>query len=356
MTYIGLNIFCLTFRVASLPAAALRAGDLALLNQFPLILHFAPILFADYRILVLRIHSAAGFMSLSHILLHVVSFIAGRGDFNFNKHLYAYSAVVSACFVVLLSLPSLRRVAYELFLWIHRLLATVFIVGVCFHLLNSGKLRFRYFIAYLGLLTASVLIRLSMAVYRNMKWGELCTRAIISDAHGFVHITLSLPRPCEIDAGQYVLLCVPRVSLLSFAQSHPFVVASWAEVGQNSIELIIQPRRGFTGKLLRHCRRQGGQSVQRRAFITGPHGTNVAVNDYRTVLLVASGPGVIAMLPYLRKVIHGYYYRKGCTRRVHLIWMIQQIELVAAAQPFLNEFLDDDTLGESYVSFARTPS
>ena len=91
MTYIGLNIFCLTFRVASLPAAALRAGDLALLNQFPLILHFAPILFADYRILVLRIHSAAGFMSLSHILLHVVSFIAGRGDFNFNKHLYAYS-------------------------------------------------------------------------------------------------------------------------------------------------------------------------------------------------------------------------------------------------------------------------
>lgn len=243
----------------------------------------------------------------------------------------------------------------------------VFVVGVYYHLLHAGKLQFICFVSYLGLLAGSALFRLIMVLYRNLKWGEPSTRAIISsDAHGFVYISISLPRPCEIEAGQYVFLCIPRVGLLSFSQLHPFVVVSWAEVGQSSIELIIQPRRGFTENLLRHYRRHGGQSLQRRAFITGPHGTNAAVGDYRTVLLVASGPGVIAMFPYLRKIIHGYYYRKGRTHRVHLVWAIQQIgmpsslvyhhgtnfsqELQAAAQPFLNEILNDDTIGESYVS------
>lgn len=98
MVYIGLNIFCLTFRVASLPSAALRAGDLALLNQFPLILHVTPILFADHRNLVLRVHSVASFMCLSHIVFHVLPFIMGRGNFNFKENLYAYSVRIPSIF------------------------------------------------------------------------------------------------------------------------------------------------------------------------------------------------------------------------------------------------------------------
>lgn len=207
----------------------------------------------------------------------------------------------------------------------HRLLALIFVIGVCQHLLPTTNTQFRVFVSYLGALVGFGLIRAITTLHQNIKWGEQSTRAILNDRHGVTHVRLHMPRPMKIDAGQYILLWVPRVSVSAPTQVHPFVVVSWAEVEQNSIEIIVRSRRGFSERLSRHCQRYGGRNIQRRALLSGPHGISIPVWDYRAVLLIASGSGVAAVLPYLTKLIHGYYFGKGCTRRVHLIWQIQDL-------------------------------
>ncbi|KAH7356445.1 hypothetical protein BKA65DRAFT_474262 [Rhexocercosporidium sp. MPI-PUGE-AT-0058] len=39
--------------------------------------------------------------------------------------------------------------------------------------------------------------------------------------------------------------------------------------------------------------------------------------------MIASGFGIAAQLPYLKRLIHSYNAREVCARRIHLIWQIE---------------------------------
>lgn len=102
------------------------------------------------------------------------------------------------------------------------------------------------------------------------------------------------------------------------------------------------------------------------ATVTGPHGISEPVNQYESVLLIASGSGIATVIPYLRKLIHSYNqtstYR---TRQVHLVWQVQtlgeqaprvlfhlliEVDMAVAAESSMNSLLKDDTLADGYVS------
>jgi NAD(P)H-flavin reductase len=136
---------------------------------------------------------------------------------------------------------------------------------------------------------------------------------------------MTMSRPIEVKAGKYTNLWIPTVSFWSFLQSHPFVVTSWADGKQDTLELFIQPRRGLTRELFSHGTLDKSVSVPRLALFSGPHGISVPVGEYETVLMVATGFGIAAQLPYLRKLIHGYNTCKARTRRVHLVWQLQNL-------------------------------
>ena len=42
------------------------------------------------------------------------------------------------------------------------------------------------------------------------------------------------------------------------------------------------------------------------ALFTGPHGVSAPLGEFERVLMVASGFGIVAQLPYLRQLIRGY--------------------------------------------------
>ncbi|PVH68895.1 hypothetical protein DL98DRAFT_191735 [Cadophora sp. DSE1049] len=65
--------------------------------------------------------------------------------------------------------------------------------------------------------------------------------------------------------------------------------------------------------------------------------------------MVATGFGIAALLSYLRELIHGYQTCKTGTRRVHLVWQLQSLDICVAAEPLLNDALDEDTLDDSYI-------
>jgi FAD-binding domain/Ferric reductase NAD binding domain len=152
--------------------------------------------------------------------------------------------------------------------------------------------------------------------------GRSYPQVSISHINDIVKIRLALSRPLEVEAGQHIELWAPAANFWSFWQSHPFVVTSWSEGPQNTLDLFIEPRRGFTQKLLQYSK---SNHSPRLAPFSGPHGTSAPVRDYKTVLMVASGFGIAAQLPYLRQLIYGYNACKTRTRRVHLVWQVETL-------------------------------
>ena len=162
-----------------------------------------------------------------------------------------------------------------------------------------------------------------MIFYRNGFFRSGRAQACLTHVHGAVRLRIQCSKPLKIEAGQYINLWMPSVSFWSFLQSHPFVVISWAEKPQDYLDLFIEPRRGLTRELLYHAK--SGQAMQTLVLFSGPHGKSVCMDGCENILMVASGFGIAAQLPYLKRLIHGYNSRRLRARRVHLVWQVRDI-------------------------------
>ncbi|CZR67978.1 uncharacterized protein PAC_17877 [Phialocephala subalpina] len=123
--------------------------------------------------------------------------------------------------------------------------------------------------------------------------------AHITHEYGAVKVRIQLQKPLDVKAGQAINLWMwmPSVSFWSFLQSHPFVVISWAEKPQDHLDLFIEPRRGLTRELLYHAK--SGHTMNPWVLFNGPHGKSIPIEDCENILIVASGFGIAAHLPYL---------------------------------------------------------
>lgn len=121
-----------------------------------------------------------------------------------------------------------------------------------------------------------------------------------------------------------------------------FTTIVWSKTSWNCVE----PRRGLTRELLYHAQagERGGAFGSRWVLFSGPHGISAPVGEYESILLVGTGFGMAALLPYLQELIHGYQTRKVCTRRIRVIWQVRHIETALVMQPLLNNALKGDNL------------
>jgi FAD-binding domain/Ferric reductase NAD binding domain len=204
----------------------------------------------------------------------------------------------SLCLLILLSRPLFRRPSYEAFLRTHQALAALLHT-------RSGGIYHQ---------TNPFLESICMSVRGCFYSG------VFSDAAAF--FTRMAPFAMVIpEAGQYLNLWIPSVGFWPFLQSHPFVVTSWVDGRQEYLDFFIEPRRGLTRRLLSHA----GATDSRLVMFSGPHGISAPVGEYESVLMIASGFGVAAHLPYLKRMIQGYNARKVHTRRIHLVWQLSNI-------------------------------
>ena len=163
-----------------------------------------------------------------------------------------------------------------------------------------------------------------IVVFRNKAWNHDFSRAYITRANDTVRIRITASRQIDVKAGQYINIWIPSISWY-ILQSHPFVVTNWVEGKQDTLELFIQPRRGFTRDIFSHGTTDARDIIPRLVLFSGPHGISIPVVEYETVLMVATGFGIAALLSYLRELIHGYQTCKTRTRRVHLVWQLQSL-------------------------------
>jgi NAD(P)H-flavin reductase len=126
----------------------------------------------------------------------------------------------------------------------------------------------------------------------------------------------------KIDPGQYVNIWIPSASFWSIVQTHPFTVVSWSHKPQDHLDLFIKRRKGFTNDLYSLSEYGPTTSI---VMFTGPHGQSFSTDKHETIIMIATGFGIAAHLPYLKKLIYDHHMRKIPLRRLHLIWQIEDI-------------------------------
>ncbi|POR31235.1 Uncharacterized protein TPAR_08558 [Tolypocladium paradoxum] len=266
-----------------------------------------------------------------------------------NASVGVMASLLLVHFFSCLSHSSIGSEWYEVFLRLHRSLAVLLVYGLWMHLSHKRPIPRIYLYSLLGICGLSGLFISVLMLRRHAVLSRGFPRATITQSRGAIIVTRALSRPLLVKAGQQINLCLfmPATSFRSLFQSHPFVVASWSDAPQSSLDLLIEPRRGLTQQLL--VRSSKDPHCTCPAIFTGPYGISVPVGEYGVVLMIASGFGIVAQLPYLKQLLHGYNSRRVRTRRIHLVWELKTLDLPLAIERLLHSALDDDALDDGYI-------
>ncbi|MCJ1445797.1 MAG: hypothetical protein MMC23_006302 [Stictis urceolatum] len=148
-----------------------------------------------------------------------------------------------------------------------------------------------------------------------------------------------IPRGWNVRAGQYVYLWVPGASPLSFMQSHPFIITQWNGEGSVSdkITMLLKVRNGFTRHLAECAPRSGMRTV-----VDGPYGEASCYGQYGTVLLLATGIGIVAHIPHVKEILQGHKDRAVQTRQVMLVWQVDREAQENWVSNWMQELLEMD--------------
>ena len=132
-------------------------------------------------------------------------------------------------------------------------------------------------------------------------------------------VNLTASHPWPVQAGQHIYLRILVGSYFSLFQTHPFNIAWW---DGNKISLLVKPRRGLTRELLLL---EGKKRI--RGLIEGPYGSTYVYGEggklgaFHNVVLVATGIGIAAVVPYVKELMDSY--AKGSrTERIWLVWVL----------------------------------
>lgn len=183
-------------------------------------------------------------------------------------------------------------------------------------------------------ISGTFILQLFTTLVQNRFFVFGCARASLIYEGNVVCIEITTPTHWRIGGGQYINIWMPGLSIRSFLQSHPFVIAAADQQEPGvKLELLIWPQRGWTSHLQHRALHVDRKSQSYRVVFTGPYGTSAAVHDYGIVVLAATGSGIFAQLPYLQQLVRGYDNFVCRTRRIHLVWQLDQLGTVLFLYP-----------------------
>ncbi|KAF7166678.1 hypothetical protein CNMCM6106_002394 [Aspergillus hiratsukae] len=344
---------CNWIEIDTLSQASNRAAQISLALLFPLFLSGG----REYPARLLGItletygfvHRITGLVSVVEATVHVA--IVSRNIKFDSSNPAHFSGLVGGCMLLsLLFVPMVKRRVYEAFLYTHLVFALVGLYAIWKHLpSNSPKLQWCV-IACLAACSITTLFQILRIVYRNFVLGRKSVRMTMSPhAEDIMHVTLSLPRSWRVSAGERVCLTVPSVGLFYFFQTHPFTITWWEESedgNATSISLMFRARTGFTRKL--YDRLKPNQKYW--ALIDGPYGPSLGgkfgisqdLGDYGHILMVTSGIGIAAQLPYAKEILQRRRGAEVRTQRISLVWRLDRAGDWESAREWLQQLVVQD--------------
>ncbi|SCO92765.1 uncharacterized protein FRV6_16893 [Fusarium oxysporum] len=180
---------------------------------------------------------------------------------------------------------------------------------------SQFSLIFLYVVA--GIFLGSLTWQVGETVYTNGWWFQSVSLSQ-NGSYDYIQVRMTLRKPVKVEPGQYINLWIP-LGPLSGLQSHPFTVANWSIRAQTELKVFVGVKRGLTSKLRDAVKRGLKSNI---GLYMGPYGATIAMKGYETILLVATGLGVVAVAPYLQGLVHATRAHEIRSAPVHLIWHI----------------------------------
>ena len=355
-----------------------RAGHLAVVNMLPLFLFagrnnlLIPLLrvsFDTWNLFHRWIGRIVVVEAIVHTIAWAVNEIADVGSQKANDKLthdgflqWGLAATIAMSIIMIQSVSVIRHAAYETFLHLHQFLAGLALLGVWYHAQLGVLPQFHYVKWVLAVWVVERTARLVRLAYRNIGWHgstRVIVEALPADA---CRVTFELARPWRYTPGCHVYAYIPGVSLW---MSHPFSIAWYdrrpmpylsledekipssnvsldiphPERTMTSLSLIMAKRSGMTEKLYDKARASPTGIITLRGAVEGPYGGLESLHSYGTVLLFCGGVGITHQLSYVRHLLQGYEAHKVATRKIVLIWSVQQTESLEWVRPWMDEVL-----------------
>jgi hypothetical protein len=223
------------------------------------------------------------------------------------NHVADAQQVASALLLILLtSFSSVRGIVFELFLRTHTLLALTVIGSTIWHILPGDHINLLFPIISISIWSINTLL---VGFYHSR--GYITSYKIFSQSDprlDAVKFTVRVPHRFDAKPG-YLYLYFSGLRWRYRFQSHPFI-AIWCEYGvendsgidNTDLTFLVQPRGGLTARLVREL------PFQSLVSFNGPYSQNLHLEDYETVMLVAEGMGIAAVLPHAQHLVRRSYY------------------------------------------------
>ncbi|KKA31201.1 hypothetical protein TD95_000802 [Thielaviopsis punctulata] len=291
-------------------------------------------------------HRWLGYITLLLALIHTIPFYVqpvwdNGGMKVFSKLFKSGSGIIYgtgiSCLVPLIwlcvaSLPFIRRMAYEVFTALHAPVAVAYVGLLFWHTKNYlGSWDYLYTtVAIWGLCN---LIRLF-----NLNWIKPWWRMsfLVGDEAAVTlmpenAVKITIPTRMRWKPGQFVYLRMPGISILD---NHPFTISSlcsgdfpsaYGEDYRDCV-LVFKPYGGFTRRVLESAVKKGPFHTY-RAYLDGPYGgLRRDLSSFETVILIAGGSGITALMSQLLNLIKRMREDKAITRKVVIVWAMKRLE------------------------------
>lgn len=242
-----------------------------------------------------------------------------------------------------------------MFLSTHIACAVTIIYAIWQHTRHGSERLWIFPVTFIVVFALSAIARLLRIIFRNIVIGKDAVRLTLSPQIGDVAcLTLRIPRPWVIRAGERINLGVPHVGIFYIFQSHPFMITWWESDTRGratTISILCRPRSGFTRRLVERVEpnRECG------AWIDGPFGpssinmlSSNTVIDFGHVLMVSTGIGIASQIPYIKEILDGYHQGRVRTRKISLVWQIDQAGDWESARNWLQALVEQDNGFVSY--------
>ncbi|KAI8333459.1 hypothetical protein BC941DRAFT_516394 [Chlamydoabsidia padenii] len=247
---------------------------------------------------------------------------------------YGLGGYACLCVVVLGSLYPIRVFKYEIFVCTH-LLAFGFIGAISKHTPYAMRYFITGIICYCLNLLASWFVQARLARARAHVLPNDCTR-----------LSLRLSSPMKHHPGQYIYICIPRLSPF---QWHPFTITNTQPLGEGFCDTKVEVHASIRGDYTRQLYNLAGNDSgdDWLAFVSGPCGRTLSstcpqsmLAEQRVIVLANAGAGVTFGMRLMRELVdtllhtgeseHSHLEQQQqrphhiVTRDIYFMWSVRQ--------------------------------
>ncbi|CAH6720944.1 ferric/cupric reductase transmembrane component 7 [[Candida] jaroonii] len=341
------------------PPLAVRAGIMATaLTPFIYILggktNFITLLTGISYEKLNYLHQYAGVAALTLSLIHTIPFIyqdlVEGGYKNLAEDFKGFSMYSGipplVCLILLCTLSKsfVRKWFYEIFWHVHWILGVGYFATLFWHIwdmLDTENYMWAALAFWFGQLFYRLLVK---TCFRPNALFMRSRKAKLYKLPGSKSFEIDIPNNKGIvwRPGQHAFIRFKSKIL----DNHPFSIVNLPKEDGDEVKFIVVPKRGLTGTLYQEIENNTSNVVDKDVYIDGPYGgCSRDHNSFEKVILIATGSGITATLPFLLDLVEKIKSGENkTTRRIEFIWIVRyshdidwvKSELIQSITDFVN--------------------